>query len=106
MLQKGFEPLGISTFDPMVFKNMRFNFDSPIVLLSSLVIKNARVVGFSKAKINAVKTQFTENEMSAVIDVEVPRLFIEGVYKGQGRYTNLRYGPQGYFNLTAGRDRF
>lgn len=102
-IQDGVEGLGIDAYEPMEMKNLRFQFTSPITLLQSLVIKNMKVHGFSKSKINSVKTDFTDNEMRATIDVEIPRIFLEGFYKGEGRYSNLRYGPKGYFNLTAGK---
>ena len=64
-------------------------------------MKNFKVVGLGKTKVNSVKSQFTENTMTAVVDIEIPNVFIEGLYKGEGRYTAIRYQPKGYFNLTA-----
>lgn len=84
-------------------QNTRFNFVNPLVLLSSLAISKARIVGLSKSKVISVKSDFTENEMRAIIDIEIPKIFFEGVYKGAGRYTNLSFGPKGYFNVTASK---
>lgn len=100
-LQRGIEEIGVPQFDPLVYKNLRFNFNNPMVLLSSLVIKKVKVVGFANTKIMSVKSRFTEDSMNAVINVEIPKAIVEGVYKGEGRYSNLRYGPQGYFNATG-----
>lgn len=72
------------------------------MLLSSLLIRNTKIVGLKHTKVTSVKTQFTDNEMRAMIDIEMPRIFIEGTYKGESRYTNIGYAPRGYFNMTAG----
>lgn len=101
-LQKGEPSIGLRPFDPLVWKNLRFSFDNPIVLLSSLLIRNTKIVGLKHTKVTSVKTQFTDNEMRAMIDIEMPRIFIEGTYKGESRYTNIGYAPRGYFNMTAG----
>lgn len=70
--------------------------------LSSLVVTNLKIVGLSQTKVVAVKTKFTENEMRAKIDIEIPNLFIEGTYKGEPRYAQMNYIPRGYFNSTTG----
>lgn len=38
--------------------------------------------------------------MNAIIDVEMPKVFIEGLYKGESRYANINFAPRGYFNFT------
>lgn len=73
-----------------------------MILLSSILVKNTKVVGLKNTRVKSVKTQFTDNEMRALIDIEMPRIFIEGTYKGESRYTNIGYAPRGYFNMTAG----
>lgn len=84
----------------MIYSSLKFNFDNPIMLLSSLIMKNFKVLGLGKTKVNSVNVKFPANGMMAEIDVSMPKIFVEGLYKGQGRYTNLQYSPKGYFNVT------
>lgn len=85
-----------------MYKNLRFRFDNPIVLLSSLVLKNFKIAGLSKTTVKSVKSDFGQNSMNAEIEISIPQVVVEGLYKGEGRYTNIRVAPKGYFNLTAG----
>lgn len=86
----------------MVYSRLKFSFDNPIMLLSSMVMKNFKIVGLGKTKVNNVQVEFPQNQMRAVIDATIPKILIEGLYKGQSRYTKLNYGPKGYFNISAG----
>lgn len=101
--QQGLEQFGIPQFEPLSYDRLRFDFDSPILLLSSLRLKNFKVAGFGKTKVISVETNFTDNEMMATVVTEIPRIFVDGLYKGEGRYTNIRVAPKGRFNVTAGK---
>lgn len=85
----------------MVYSSLKFNFANPIMLLSSLIMKNFKVLGLGKTKVNSVNVKFPAHGMMAEIDISMPKIFIEGLYKGQGRYANLQYSPKGYFNATT-----
>lgn len=43
--------------------------------------------------------------MTTEIDAYFPRLFIEGTYKGEGRYSTFKLNAKGYFNVTMSKQQ-
>lgn len=70
------------------------------MLLPSIFVKKVKVSGFSRTKFHSVKSKFTKNTMNAQIEVTIPEIVLEGVYKGE--FANLPFlRPSGFFNMTA-----
>lgn len=38
--------------------------------------------------------------MLTEVDSYYPRLFVEGYYKGEGRFNNFKLNAKGYFNIS------
>lgn len=48
-------------------------------------------------------TEITEDSMTTEIDAFFPRLLIEGLYKGEGRYSTFKVNAKGYFNVSMSK---
>lgn len=49
------------------------------------------------------RTKITKDHISAMFKAYVPQSFVEGYYRGEGRFNNLKIKSKGYFNVTASK---
>lgn len=47
------------------------------------------------------RTKVTQTHISTQIKAYVPQSTIEGFYRAEGRFNNLKIKSKGYFNVTA-----
>lgn len=100
--QIGFPTLGVPPYDPVQSKRNSFTFKQNNLFVV-LHAKDTKAVGLSKAVIKDVKAKFTENEAELKVSFSVPRIVVDGQYKGEGHYNALNFNSRGFFNMTFGK---
>lgn len=53
--------------------------------------------------LNISRTKITKDHISTMIKAYVPQSLVEGFYRGEGRFNNLKIKSKGYFNVTASK---
>lgn len=86
--------------DPFVLPLSHFEYKINPQVYGSLSIKNSKTYGMSQGKINSVKTKIDENTLEAQIDVSYPKIFLQGLYKGEVSFNDIKMLPKGSFNVT------
>lgn len=49
------------------------------------------------------RTKITKTHISTVIKAYIPESFVEGFYRGEGRFNNIKIKSKGYFNASASK---
>lgn len=98
-LYNGYPSLNIPPIDPFVMNNTHFEYKRG-ALYGLLNVKTVTVYGLSRGQIKDVRTVVTDEGMDTEIDTFYSRLFMEGMYKGEGRFNNFKLSSKGYFNIT------
>lgn len=62
-------------------------------------LKTGNVHGISKTEIKHVRTKIDNNGVYAEIDVFVPRILAEGLYKTNGKFNSLKINAKGSYNI-------
>lgn len=53
-----------------------------------------------------VRTNITRTDVETEMVVYIPEVLVEGFYKAEGRFNNLRIKSKGFFNITASKNFF
>lgn len=89
----------IAAFDPLQVKKAYFEYKQNQVM-ATLNIKNAKVIGMSGAEVKEVRSNLTDTSLDLDLDVRFPKVFMEGNYKGEGRFNEYKVKSRGFFNVT------
>jgi len=100
-LADGNEHLNIPPLDPLHIEEVGVQYKYSPTLFGSGSLKNVLVSGSSHAKVLTVKTNLTKTHFMVEIKFTVPRLLVEGSYKADGRFNQLKVKSKGFFNMTA-----
>jgi len=100
-LHSGLQALNIPPLDPLVHNNTVINFQRGQILQATGLVKTARVYGLSRAQIKRLKSKISKENVEVEIEAYVPRVFLEGTYKGEGRFNLLKMSAKGHFNISA-----
>jgi len=98
-LKKGMNYLNIPPLDPYTVNGTTFEYKRGEIY-ALLTVKTATFHGMSKAEIKDVRTKITEDGMYTEIDVFMPRIYAEGLYKASGRFNTYKINSKGTFNIT------
>jgi len=98
-LQNGIENLNIPPIDPYTIDERTYEYKRGDIY-GRLSLKSGTVQGVSKAEIKDVRTEINDNNMSAELDVFVPRIHAEGLYKGSGKISSYKSNSKGLYNIT------
>lgn len=101
-LHKGIPQLDFESLDPYVIDNTVFNFKSD-QYSGTLSVKSGKSYGLSRATIKDVRSEITDDTMKLDVDIFIPRIFIEGNYKGNGQLNTLRLESKGLFNVSMSK---
>ncbi|XP_066598413.1 circadian clock-controlled protein daywake-like [Prorops nasuta] len=96
---KGVPELDVPVLDPFFVKEeeTRYNSES---LQGKIVAKNVRTYGLAKAKFLSVRPEFTDDFYRLQVDVDLPKLLVEGDYKAEGQLGDFKMGGKGSFNIS------
>lgn len=93
------EYLNIPPLDPFTINGTTFDYKRGEIS-ATMTLKTVTFYGMSKAEIKDVRTKIDENGMSTEIDVFIPRIYAEGLYKASGRFNSFKINAKGAFNMT------
>ena len=86
--------------DPFLYESGKFEYKQTARMQGSINIKNSKFYGLSRAQIRGVKSKITDKIMDLEIDMFLPRVFSEGIYKGEAFFNEIRFASKGTYNLT------
>lgn len=86
--------------DPFVYESGKFEYKQTARMQGSVTVKNSKFYGLSTAEVRGVKSNITDKTMDLEIDIFLPRVFSEGLYKGEAFFNEIRFASKGAFNLT------
>lgn len=102
ILQKGSKALNIPPIDPFVIEKSHVSYDNGVVQ-GQVALNSIKVYGLSRAEIKKVNTTITDTGLRSEMNVFIPRVFIEGSFKGSVKLNNLRMNPKGIFNISMSK---
>lgn len=91
--------LNIPPLDPYTVNGTSFEYKRGEIY-AMLTVKTATFHGMSKAQIKDVRTKIDDNGMYTEIDVFIPRIYAEGLYKATGKFNSFKINAKGAFNIT------
>ena len=86
--------------DPFLYESGRFEYKQTARMQGSVNVKNSKFYGLSQGQVRGVKSKITDKEMELDIDIFLPRVFSEGLYKGEAFFNEIRFASKGTYNLT------
>nr|XP_033333465.1 uncharacterized protein LOC117224561 [Megalopta genalis] len=95
----GIPDLGLPALDPYFVETHLTTYDSG-QLRGTLHATNVNTYGFAKARFLSVKPELNNDVFRLEIDVELPKLLIEGDYKADGSLGTFQIGGSGTFNIS------
>lgn len=102
--QTAIESLGFPALDPYESKSTYIDYKRN-QMSASLHVKNAKTYGISKAQILGTRATATDKTFNLAVDVRFPQIFMEGYFKGEGRFNSIKLASKGYFNNTMSKQR-
>lgn len=96
---KGIPELGLPVLDPMEVDMMENHYSAGDVQ-GRFVLRNVKTYGLAKANFLAVRPYRSDNIMNLEIDLEIPKVFIDGDCKAEGSVAHYKIGGKGYFNTS------
>lgn len=91
--------MNIPPIDPYTVNGTTFEYKRGDIS-ATLNIKTVTFRGLSKTQIKDVRTKIDDYGMSTEIDVFMPRLYAEGLYKASGKVNAFKINAKGAFNMT------
>jgi len=89
----------IQSIDPYTINERTFEYKRG-ELYTKLNLKTGNVHGISKTEIKDVRTKIDDNGLYAEIDVFVPRILAEGLYKSNGKFNSFKINAKGSYDIT------
>ncbi|CAO1325915.1 unnamed protein product [Diamesa serratosioi] len=95
-----FPNINLSSMDPFNYESGKYEYKQTARIQGSISVKNTKLYGLSRAQVRGVKSNITDKIMDLDIDIFWPRVFCEGLYKGEALFNEIRFASKGTFNLT------
>ena len=86
--------------DPFLYESGKFEYKQTARMQGSINVKNSKFYGLSRGEVRGVKSNITDKTMDLDIDIFLPRVFSEGLYKGEAFFNDIRFASKGTYNLT------
>ncbi|MGJ2371671.1 JHBP domain-containing protein, partial [Salmonella enterica subsp. enterica serovar Paratyphi A] len=96
---KGIPELEVPVLDPMVVELIENDYNAGEVL-GKFVLRDVKTYGMAKTNFLAVRPYRSGNTMNMQIDIEIPKVFVDGNYKAEGTVGPFKIGGKGYFNIS------
>ncbi|XP_076644794.1 circadian clock-controlled protein daywake [Halictus rubicundus] len=97
---EGIPELDMPVLDPYLIDNHVTTYDSGL-LRGNLNASNVRTYGFKKSHFLSVKPELINDLFHLEVDMEVPKMLIEGEYEAEGSLGSFQIGGTGFFNFTV-----
>lgn len=99
-LRKGHDNIDLPPIDPFVYDSVSFNYKNSQLLTGQFTLKNVKTFGMSRGKVQSVKSDFTDDEMTIHADVFIPKIFSTGNYKSNMTFNAFKMEAKGQYNVT------
>ncbi|XP_076287954.1 protein takeout [Lasioglossum baleicum] len=97
----GLPDFEIPILDPYFVETHVTSYDSG-QLRGTLSASNCKTYGFAKARFLSVKPEYENDVLRLEMEVDVPKILIEGEYKADGSLGSYQLGGSGVFNISIG----
>lgn len=91
---KGLPKFDFPSLDPLVYEYGRIELNSGEIR-GEIIGSNVTAIGLSKAGISDVRTHFLDDVFHLEIDVQVPKLYINGAMKINGTISVFKVANKG-----------
>ncbi|XP_012219383.1 protein takeout [Linepithema humile] len=99
ILVAGIPELDLPVLDPYFIKEERTVFENAD-MNADITVRDVNAYGLAKLKFLAVRTERSDNFFKVEADVSLSKALIEGNYKADGTFGAMKFGGDGFFNLT------
>ena len=86
--------------DPFTLPLAHFEYTRNPQIRGFLNVKNSKTYGISQGKINAVRSIIDDKNLDIAIDVSFPKIFMQGLYKGEANFNEIKLSSKGSYNVT------
>ncbi|XP_070156333.1 protein takeout [Polyergus mexicanus] len=95
----GIPKLDLPPLDPYFLEYQHTEYETGD-LRADVTVKNVNIYGLSKITFLAVRPHHSDNAFRLEVDLELPKMLIEGNFKANGAYGALQIGGEGSFNIS------
>ncbi|XP_014470580.1 PREDICTED: circadian clock-controlled protein-like [Dinoponera quadriceps] len=67
---------------------------------ADITVMNVNTYGLSKAKFLAVRPSYSDDYFKMEVDIDLPKVLIEGNYEAHGSMGSFQIGGEGFFNIS------
>lgn len=101
-LQNGLKSLNIPPLDPFTIERTSLEYGNG-ALQGAIKMKNLKTFGMSQAVFRDVRMKIEDGKVETEIDIHFPKIFMEGAYKADIKFNELKLHPKGHFNVTMSK---
>ena len=94
--------MNFPALDPLAIDIFQAQYETEQIS-AAFTIKQSKTYGMARAQIRDVRSEITDTEMDLEVDVFFPRIFMEGTYKGEGRFNSLLLNSKGIYNISMSK---
>lgn len=91
---EGIPKLDLPPLDPYFLEHQHTEYETGD-LRADVTVKNVNIYGLSKITFLAVRPHHSDNAFRLEVDLELPKMLIEGNFKASGAYGALQIGGEG-----------
>ncbi|XP_024869462.1 circadian clock-controlled protein-like [Temnothorax curvispinosus] len=95
----GIPKLDLPVLDPYFTEEQRTVYEAND-LRADITVTNVNTYGLAKAQFLAVRPHYSDNFFKLEIDVDLPKVLMEGNYKADGSIGTFQIGGEGFFNIS------
>ncbi|KAL0101167.1 hypothetical protein PUN28_018786 [Cardiocondyla obscurior] len=95
----GIPKFDVPILDPFFTETERTVYETSDIR-ADITVTNVNTYGLAKAQFLAVRPQHSDNYFKLELDVDLPKVLIEGSYKADGALGTFQIGGEGSFNIS------
>jgi hypothetical protein len=95
----GIPKLDLPPLDPYFLEHQHTVYETGD-LRADVTVKNVNIYGLAKSNFLAVRPHHAADFFKLEVDLELPKMLIEGNFKANGAYGALQIGGEGFFNIS------
>lgn len=94
------DSLQLPSVDPFSYDSVSFSFKNSDLLVGGFNLQDVKTYGMSRGKVENVKSEFIDDEMTIRANLFFPKLFSTGNYKSNMTLSLFRLKSKGQYNIT------
>lgn len=95
----GIPKLDVPPLDPFFLEYQHTVYETGD-LRAEITVRNVNIYGLAKSNFLAVRPYHSADSFKLEVDLELPKMLIEGNFKADGAYGALTLGGEGFFNIS------